>query len=211
MMQGSSILDEGREFRYSLERTWNSDIDRVLFIMLNPSSAGANVDDATIWRCMSFAARWGKGGIVVGNLFALRSTDPKGLFGHRDPVGPENDGHLERLTGECETVVAGWGDSARFAPEFQKRQACARDLLQDRMQCLGTNKDGTPRHPVRQSRNLGSTLAGSPSARDRRHLPSHFVPAPFVRLPWGCPRPPRYSGVTRDSASCPDSTRRILP
>ena len=54
MMQRSPILDEGREFRYSLERTWNSDID----------------------------------------------------FGHRDPVGPENDGHLERLAGECKAVAA---------------------------------------------------------------------------------------------------------
>ena len=123
MMQRSPILDEGREFRYSLERTWNSDIDRVLFIMLNPRTADANVDDATIRRCISFAARWGKGGIVVGNLFTLRSTDPKGLFRHRDPVGPENDGHLERPAGECETVVAGWGNSASSAPEFQKRQA----------------------------------------------------------------------------------------
>ena len=95
-----------REFRYSLERTWNSDIDRVLFIMLNPSTADANVDDATSRRCMSFAARWGKGGIVVGNLFALLSTDPKGLFDRRDLVGPENEGHLERLAGECEVVVA---------------------------------------------------------------------------------------------------------
>ena len=106
MMQRSPILDEGREFRYSLERTWNSDIDRVLYIMLNPSTVDANIDDATIRRCKSFAARWGKGGIVAGNLFTFRSTDPKGLFGHRDPVGPENDGHLERLAGEREAVVA---------------------------------------------------------------------------------------------------------
>ena len=106
MKNGNAAHLNRREFRYSLDRTWNSDIDRVLFIMLNPGTADAKVDDATIRRCMSFTARWGKGGIVVGNLFTLRSTNPKELFGHRDPVGPEDDGHLERLAGECEAVVA---------------------------------------------------------------------------------------------------------
>lgn len=148
-MQRNATLDEAREYRYTLERTWNLDVDRVLFIMLNPSTADADADDATIRRCMGFAARWGKGGVVVGNLFALRSTDPKGLFDHRDSVGPENDAHLQQLAQECNTVVAAWGNSASGVRQFQERQAFVKDLLKGRMQCLGTNNDGTPKHPVR--------------------------------------------------------------
>ena len=148
-MQRSAILDDTGDYRYTLGRTWNSDAGRVLFVMLNPSKADANIDDATIRRCRGFASRWGKGGIVVGNLFALRSTDPKGLFGHRDPVGPENDEHLKRLAGECELVVAAWGNSASSVPAFKTRQEFVKELLRGRMHCLGTNKDGTPKHPVR--------------------------------------------------------------
>ena len=151
MTQPGTILDGAREYRYTLERTWNPDADRVLFVMLNPSTADATTDDATIRRCRGFAVSWGKGGIVVGNLFALRSTDPKGLFRHRDPVGPENDKHLERLARECEMVVAAWGNSASSVPAFRKRQEFVKELLRGRMQCLGTNKDGTPKHPVRLS------------------------------------------------------------
>ena len=148
-MQRQAILDDAREYRFVLERTWNPGFDRVLFVMLNPSTADANADDATIRRCMAFAARWGYGGIVVGNLFALRSTDPRGLLEHRDPVGPENDGHLQRLAGECKTVLAAWGNSASGLPLFHDRQACVKEMLRGRMQCLGTNKDGTPKHPGR--------------------------------------------------------------
>ena len=149
MMQRNAILDDAREYRYTLERTWNPDNDQVLFVMLNPSTADENDDDATIRRCMTFAARWGYGGIVVGNLFALRSTDPKGLLDHRDPVGPENNDHLQRLAGECKAVVAAWGNSASGLRLFQDRQTYVKELLRGRMQCLGRNKDRTPKHPVR--------------------------------------------------------------
>ena len=148
-MQRHAILDDAREYRYTLERTWNPDNDQVLFVMLNSSTADANVDDATIRRCMTFAARWGYGGLVVGNIFALRSTDPKGLLDHRDPVDPENNDHLQRLAGECKAVVAAWGNSASGLRLFQDRQTYVKELLRGRMQCLGTNKDGTPKHPVR--------------------------------------------------------------
>ena len=76
--------------------------------MLNPSMADANRDDPTITRCKGFAERWGYGSLVVGNLFALRSPHPKELFQHSDPVGPDNDYHLQRLAEECKTVVAAY-------------------------------------------------------------------------------------------------------
>lgn len=149
LQRGASTIDDTKEYRYTLERTWNPDVARVLFVMLNPSTADANFDDATIRRCLTFAARWGHLGIVVGDLFALRSTDPKGLLDHRDPVGPENNDHLQRLAGACKAVVAAWGNSTSALRLFQDRQTYVKELLRSRMQCLGTNKDGTPKHPVR--------------------------------------------------------------
>jgi hypothetical protein len=73
----ATISDCGR-YRYTLGRTW-SDEPPVLFVMLNPSTADADVDDNTISKCIGFAKRWGHGGITVVNLYAWRATNPKEL------------------------------------------------------------------------------------------------------------------------------------
>ena len=61
---------------------------RIVWIMLNPSSATAAEVDPTINRILRFSKRWGHGAAEVVNLFALRATDPNVLKRHFDPVGP---------------------------------------------------------------------------------------------------------------------------
>jgi hypothetical protein len=68
---------------------------RMTFVMLNPSTADQLVDDPTIRRCIAFALRWNCGTLQVVNLFAARSTDPKALDGLTDPVGPDNQAHVQ--------------------------------------------------------------------------------------------------------------------
>lgn len=148
-MERHAILDAARVYRYTLERTWDRKKERVLFIMLNPSRADETSDDATVQRCKAFANDWGYGGLVVGNLFALIATNPRKLVAHSDPVGPENDSHLLRLGKDCSLVVVAWGNAGKAVPLFQERQQFAKTLFQGRMQCLGENKDGTPKHPGR--------------------------------------------------------------
>lgn len=86
---------------------------------------------------------------IVSNLFAIRSMDPKALPTTSTPRGPESDGHLRRLASKCKSVVAAWDNSARALPLFQKRQSDIKELFIGRVQCLGSDKDGTPKHPVR--------------------------------------------------------------
>ena len=148
MVKKTACLDKDEIYRYTLGRTWDCEKDRLLFVMLNPSTADANIDDPTIARCMKFAKHWGYGGLVVGNLFALRSPHPRDLFQHSDPVGPDNDYHLQRLAEECKTVVAAWGTSAKYFPPFRKRQANVKGLFQGRMKCLETTIEGYPKHPM---------------------------------------------------------------
>ena len=62
MMQRRAVLSGDREYRYSLERIWQPLKPRVLWLMLNPSTADENFDDATIRRCVGFSQRWGFGG-----------------------------------------------------------------------------------------------------------------------------------------------------
>ncbi|MER9706091.1 DUF1643 domain-containing protein [Mesorhizobium sp. M0204] len=97
-----------RTWRYRLERRWAPG-PKAAFILLNPSTADETKDDPTIRRCIGFAKAWGFGGLVLGNIFALRSTDPRGLYSHADPVGPGNDAALFAIAREADKVICGWG------------------------------------------------------------------------------------------------------
>jgi len=141
----SAILSACGLYRYRLERTWDDEASKVAFIMLNPSTADAETDDPTIRRCIGFAKSWGFGGLIVGNLFALRSTDPMFLYSHSDPVGPDNDAHLRSIAICAEQVVFAWGNHGLF----QERGRVVAEMLDDRnISALNITGKGQPGHPL---------------------------------------------------------------
>lgn len=94
MIRSASLSGCGT-FRYDLGRVWDpGNPRRVLWVMLNPSTADADVDDPAIRRCVAFSKREGAGGLTVTNLFAFRASNPAALVDASDPVGPENDAPL---------------------------------------------------------------------------------------------------------------------
>lgn len=141
-----AVLDEDREYRYSLTRTWDAEKPTLAWIMINPSTADETEDDPTIRRCIGFAEDWGYGSIEVANLFALRATDPDELREHLAPVGEENDAHLRRVCDRAEMVVAAWGANGGL----QGRAAEVAQLLDTDLHALDTTKDGHPVHPLYQ-------------------------------------------------------------
>lgn len=151
MLRGA-LLSPCGTYRYTLDRIWDPSLPGAVFIMLNPSTADAAVDDPTIRRCVSFAQREKCGSLTVVNLFGLRSTDPRELSRHPDPLGPENDFHLLRVLHEQPArVIAAWGSH----PFARARARAVAELLAPelanlklRLTCLGTTKDGHPRHPL---------------------------------------------------------------
>ncbi|MEV5915772.1 DUF1643 domain-containing protein [Streptomyces chartreusis] len=149
----AAVFDStARTYRYLLTRIWDPTIPPVVFLMLNPSTADALTDDATVTRLVhpknGFARRMGAGGLVVVNLFAVRSTDPRVLRHHEDPVGPLNDAFIRQATDRATTVVAAWGAAG---VEHNGRGARVAEVLRARrvaLQCLGTTSTGQPRHPL---------------------------------------------------------------
>lgn len=135
----SANADIRGEYRYSLTRIWDRALPTITFVLLNPSTADAMQLDPTLRRCVGFATREAYGGMVIVNLYALRTKDPKVMMAAADPVGPDNDRVLATVTG---TVVAGWGTNAS-----PSRVAQALELL-PRLHALGVTKDGHPRHPL---------------------------------------------------------------
>lgn len=145
-------LDQGAEFdlslryRYRLWRTWDTTRPAAVFCMLNPSTADAEVEDPTIRRCLGYARAWGAGKLVVVNIFALRSTDPRALYSDPDPVGGRpNDWNIERAAqDDCGWFVCAWGVHGAH----RGRGAAVRELVGARAKCLGLTKDGHPKHPL---------------------------------------------------------------
>jgi len=148
---GAHISPCGK-YRYNLWRSWFSanviepEAGTVLFVMLNPSTADASEDDATIRKCIGFAKKWGQGGITVVNVFGLRATDPAELFKADDPVGPDNDRAIREAAKSHELVVAAWGTNA--AKVSRARVQRVRNMLGRRLLCLKKSKDGHPWHPL---------------------------------------------------------------
>lgn len=64
-MKKNAVIDESGQYRYSLIREWDPDKPKVVFIMLNGSTADAENDDPTLRRCIGFAQRWGFGSHIV--------------------------------------------------------------------------------------------------------------------------------------------------
>lgn len=144
-----ALLSADSLYRYRLWRLWDDLAPVMVWVMLNPSTADADVDDPTIRKCVGFAKANGHGGIIVVNLFAWRATDPKELPTVRDPIGPENDDHIRWAVRApiLATVVAGWGSN-----KFATRRAAAVKMLiaaaRSPVQTFRRSQSGAPWHPL---------------------------------------------------------------
>lgn len=146
----TALLSEDGRYRYTLNRIWGHPHDLVTWIMLNPSTADANLDDPTIRRCIGFARAWGHGGITVVNIYAYRATKPADLWKAGDPTGPKNDETLRQALDQAARngtpVIAAWGAHVgEYSGHWVYALAHARGV---QLLALGTTKAGQPRHPL---------------------------------------------------------------
>ena len=138
-----AILSSDRVYRYRLWRIWDCGKPLVLFIGLNPSTADEAEDDPTIRRCIGFAKKWGYGGLYMGNLFALRATDPENMMANPAPIGSENHKALTGMYLETRCSVACWGVNGSYLNREHRFEMEFSDL-----KCLGVTKGGHPKHPL---------------------------------------------------------------
>ncbi len=145
-IESGAIFDINGRYRYTLWRAWSTYHPRIVFILLNPSTADEERNDPTIWRCMGFARAWNFGSMEVVNLFAYRATDARELFKVDDPVGEENNYYLIQAVERCSTVVVGWGTKGTLLG--RDRQVMSLFAGRKDVHCLGVTKNGQPRHPL---------------------------------------------------------------
>lgn len=142
-MKRDAVISECGRYRYRLYREWErTEKMPVMWLMLNPSTADASIDDPTIRRCIGFSKAWGYGAMWVGNLYAIRSTDPSILteVSAEEARGSENERHLFAMAAESAFIVCAWGaPGGMTVPTI---------VAPGGLWCLGTTKHGAPRHPL---------------------------------------------------------------
>lgn len=147
--KSDAILSGDGVYRYWLMRELGTTTGHgtCLFIMLNPSTADASIDDPTIRRCQIFARDWGYDVLEVVNLFAFRATSPADMKRAANPVGPLNDDHILQAARRADLAVAAWGQHGTF----KGRSGELRQLLINEripLHALKRGKDDQPSHPL---------------------------------------------------------------
>ena len=148
-----AMFSDDRVYRYALWRSWDAKAPFVNFVLLNPSTADAEVDDPTVTRLMVRAKKAGFGGVVVTNVYGFRSTDPdvvkKQARAGVDVVGIKNDEAIVKFARKAGAVIIGWG---KHCDEVSPgRSAFVLGLLQSlgcKIFAVAWNDDGSPRHPL---------------------------------------------------------------
>lgn len=156
MMIRGATLSECERYRYRLWRSWTAPgtsaaAQRLIFIGLNPSTADATVDDATVRKWTGFAKRWGYGGFTAVTLFAWRATEPSALADAADPCGRLNELELMRGFAKPALLVPCWGALTKLPPRLRGQAAVVSAMLRRyryRVRCLGYTTGGDPRHPL---------------------------------------------------------------
>lgn len=147
-------------YRYALGRSWSDGERRLLWVMLNPSTADGMLNDQTLRRIVHYSQREGYDELVAVNLYAYRATKPEDLVAaHRagtDVVGPENQEHVATCLDAADAVVFAWGATLATVKRAGAEPLDVHDLLAQRWlgaepQCLGLTAGGYPRHPSRLS------------------------------------------------------------
>lgn len=145
ILQRAAVISEDGLCRYRLDRWWG-DGPRVAWIMLNPSTANAEVDDPTIRRCIAFTKAWGYDGLTVVNLWPFRSPSVKALVAWVQEPGElvKNQQHIEIALRDSALVVVAWGATVVRGDSMLH----AFRGMGVRMHHLGLTMGGHPRHPL---------------------------------------------------------------
>lgn len=147
----TAIFSPDRAFRYWIERDVQLDGIVTGLVGVNPSLAAEIRNDQTIRKDIGFAKVLGWRKFIKCNAFAFVSKEVATLAHVPDPVGPENDAYLDRLTAEVDLLVPCWGDRKKLPKDLRPRlDHVLERLLASRKPVMkfGLTQSGDPMHPL---------------------------------------------------------------
>lgn len=150
-VEKDAYISTNGQHRLYLTRIWDRALPLVGFVMINPSTADATIDDPTIRKCMGYAEKWGNGGIYVVNLFSFRSKDPEDLHAASSEQrnSDVSDFYIRKAAEKCPVVVLGWGANGDpYLDRVAEVYALLTQNSSTQVRCLKVTKSGQPGHPL---------------------------------------------------------------
>jgi hypothetical protein len=151
-MSASAEFSPCGRYRHTLWRTWSplrEEAPFALWIGLNPSTADATHDDPTVRREIGHTRRMGLESLCKVNLCDWRATDPVELLApDRTPCSPDNIRAITANASVAERVILAFG---AVHPKLRGHAGRVVAMLLGMgipLWCIGTTKDGSPRHPL---------------------------------------------------------------
>ena len=150
MMQRSAEVSGA--YRYKLSRIWEPTKNKILFIMINPSTANATDDDRTIKALLEITKKWnGYGGFYVGNLYPHITPRPAELrtMAYPDDIRAINERSIEEMASDSSIIIYAWG--TKGPDERQKEPEWLRKIMNRDVCVIGLSVKGVPKHPLQRS------------------------------------------------------------
>lgn len=149
-VHGAASFSPCGSCRFFLER-WEGERHQpfVFWLGMNPSTADASVDDPTICREWGFTKRFGLNRMVKFNVSPYRATNPRDLMLH--PFESEYQRNLIEgliIASQADIVVLAHGVLPAIILHWRENWYRGLDQGGIPVRCLGTTKDGHPRHPL---------------------------------------------------------------
>lgn len=143
--KSKATFSKCNKFRYSITKKFNFGKGRLLFILLNPSTATEKVYDPTLLRCKKRALISCFQEFRVCNLFAYRTSDPKQLKKISDPIGPLNNLILKKNIKWSDKIICSWG---RFGTLHNRNIEVTKIIKKYKTPVfhLGLTKNNQPKH-----------------------------------------------------------------
>ncbi|MCF1487527.1 DUF1643 domain-containing protein [Pseudomonas sp. AA27] len=158
----SAVISSCGLYRYRLEREVQAEGKVFAFFGINPSTADATLDDATVRKWRGFTQRNGGRRFIVGNVFCYRATDPRDVGFSNDrrtyinglPTPShhlDNLEHIRQIITDADVLVPCWGRTTKvtaairycFAEVLGLLNASGKPVLH-----FGVTASGDPKHPL---------------------------------------------------------------
>lgn len=132
---------------------------RLLFVGINPSTAGAQINDPTVLRWIHFTRSWGFAEMAVVNIYPFQASKPAECAAwvkqcddaHYDHIMFLNDEQIAKQAALADLIVPCWGNADWVEPSRLRTVIhileCSR-RNKTPLHCFGFTGNGGPKHPL---------------------------------------------------------------